>query len=119
VSRGALYGVMDGTVFSLDAATGRTRWTSSTKIASAVSDLVVCAGIVFAGIPASDTAIPGEISGGVFGWDAATGELVWQCRHSAGSSVSDRAWQLMTGGDMIFAAHYASRYADLLAFKIG
>lgn len=115
LSQGSLYGI-GGTAFSIDAATGRPRWTSSTRAGARPSAPVICSGIMFAGISRSFGPQPDAVDGGVFGWDAATGELVWRYPHSQGATPDDdRDWRLVTGRDMVFAANAA----DLLAFKVG
>ncbi|MFC5750138.1 PQQ-binding-like beta-propeller repeat protein [Actinomadura rugatobispora] len=110
LSQGSLYALdPGGMAFSIDAATGRTRWTSRSKVGSPSGDSVICSGILFAGAkPASRT---DESDTGLFGWDVATGELVWRFPHKP--REDGLGWKLIAGGDMFFAAYNA----DLLAFR--
>ncbi|MFC5749025.1 protein kinase domain-containing protein [Actinomadura rugatobispora] len=117
VSGGALYGFAGGTPFSLDAATGRSRWMSPADAAGVVSKPVIASGLVFAGVTRSRSPRPDGVHGGVFAWDAATGEPAWRHPHTVGATPETdggRAWILTAAPGMVFAAHHT----DLLAFTI-
>ncbi|MEO3828474.1 PQQ-binding-like beta-propeller repeat protein [Actinomadura sp. B10D3] len=112
LSQGALYAFAPGgTAFSIDAKTGRPRWTSTTRLSGEPSTSAVCGGILFTGVEPLTPKKTGDSSAGLFGWDTATGKVVW--RFPREPSEGGLGWKLITGGDMVFAA----QQADLLAFE--
>lgn len=104
IAGGRAYVNDDHRLLALDARTGRRRWSAETP-AGDRAPLRAAGGLICTG--AAETTGPG-----LYGWDAATGRLVW--RHAVPSASGGDQWKLTTAGGLLVAAHGAT----LLAFRL-
>ncbi|NDU75219.1 PQQ-binding-like beta-propeller repeat protein [Actinomadura sp. DSM 109109] len=91
-------------LIALDARTGRRVWSVDTP-ATRTSRLVAAGGMICTGVT-------GATGAGLYGWDAGTGELVWN--HPASASAPNKPWAFNTRGRTLVAAQDRT----LLAFRL-
>ncbi|MGC4957124.1 serine/threonine-protein kinase [Actinomadura citrea] len=89
---------------ALDARTGRRVWSVNTP-AALPARLIAAGGLICTGVT-------GTAGAGLYGWDAETGELVWN--HPASTSVPTKRWALTTRDRTLVA----SQDKTLLAFRL-
>ncbi|MFD0854085.1 PQQ-binding-like beta-propeller repeat protein, partial [Actinomadura adrarensis] len=97
--------VMDSPrLVALDARTGRRLWSADTPAANG-APMVAAGGLICIGVA-------GTPDSGLYGWDAKTGQIVWN--HPVATPASTKQWTLSTKGPALAAAHGTA----LLAFHL-
>lgn len=91
-------------LIALDARTGRRVWSVNTP-AARTARLIAAGGMICTGVA-------GATGAGLYGWDAETGELVWN--HPVPTSSPARQWALATRDRTLVAAQDKT----LLAFRL-
>ncbi|MFC5753131.1 serine/threonine-protein kinase [Actinomadura rugatobispora] len=91
-------------LIALDARTGRRVWSVNTP-AARTAPLIAAGGMICTGVT-------GTTGAGLYGWDAETGELVWN--HPASTSAPTKQWALNTRDRTLVAAQDKT----LLAFRL-
>lgn len=91
-------------LIALDARTGRRVWSVNTP-AARTAPLIAAGGMICTGVT-------GTTGAGLYGWDAETGELVWN--HPASTSAATKQWALNTRDRTLVAAQDKT----LLAFRL-
>ncbi|MFB9838023.1 outer membrane protein assembly factor BamB family protein, partial [Actinoallomurus acaciae] len=94
VSGGHAYVLDNRNLIALDAGTGRRLWPAGTP-AGDTAPLVAAGGLVCTGVA-------GTTGPGLYGWNAVTGELVWN--HPMASSNLTDPWALTTAGSVLAAS---------------
>ncbi|GAA4519511.1 hypothetical protein GCM10023191_095160 [Actinoallomurus oryzae] len=105
VNGGQAYVLDNRNLIALDARTGRRLWSAGTP-ADDTAPLIAASGLICTGVAATTGA-------GLYGWNAATGELVWN--HPVASSDIADHWILTATGPVLTAVQNTT----LMAFRFG
>jgi outer membrane protein assembly factor BamB len=105
VNGGQAYVLDNRNLIALDARTGRRLWSAGTP-AGDTAPLITAGGLVCTGVA-------GTTGPGLYGWNAATGKLVWN--HPVASSDIADQWILTATGSVLTAVQNTT----LMAFRFG